>query len=519
MTDTMTDIREARPGTPDHLHDWISCYLGINVARTAVCPGHSAPFDMLAEQFFARPDLALWHGPRGGGKSFLSAVDTHLRSRFHPRYGTKILGGSLAQSKQIHAAIKKAVYRTRADEAAITALLKTEVHYRNESEVSILAASTTSVRGPHVPSLKLDEVDEIDEEVREDAMGISQDEDGSSYPATVLMTSTWHRVAGPMAALMAKADAGEFPKHSFCVFEVLERCPAERSGDWVGGDIAFERCPECPIRIHCHEGKEDAGGIPKAKRSGGHYGIDTLIQKTKGVSDRVFRSDYLCRGPRAAGVWFTDFDPTPGRNVREDAEYDTALPVHISIDSGVFTGAVFFQVGHRSGRRVVNIFADYLAEGLTAEVNARAILAVAGKHCQGRKDRVTTDSAGGARNPIGPTVIAEYERVGLVGSKRREIERWPAGPVADGLATIEALIRSADGSVSLFIHPRCKPLLNAFAAYARAKRGGQIQDYPEDPQHPHEDMIDPVRGGLRIEFPEGRKPEPNIPRVSARHSL
>ena len=48
-----------------------------------------------------------------------------------------------------------------ADGDTLQRLLATEAHYRNGSEISILAATHTSVRGPHVPSLKLDEVDEI----------------------------------------------------------------------------------------------------------------------------------------------------------------------------------------------------------------------------------------------------------------------------------------------------------------------------------------------------------------------
>ena len=36
-------------------------------------------------------------------------------------------------------------------------------------------------------------------------------------------------------------------------------------------------------------------------------------------------------------------------------------------------------------------------------------------------------------------------------------------------------------------------------------------DYAEDPQHPHEDLIDPLAGGLKLEFPEGRLPPPQLP--------
>jgi hypothetical protein len=93
----------------------------------------------------------------------------------------------------------------------------------------------------------------------------------------------------------------------------------------------------------CHSDRDrHPSGLPKAKRSSGHYTIDALIQKTAAVSERVFKSDYLCQGPQIKGAWFGQFDPE--QNVAGWAEFDPALPVHVSIDSGVWTGAVFFQV-------------------------------------------------------------------------------------------------------------------------------------------------------------------------------
>jgi hypothetical protein len=31
-------------------------------------------------------------------------------------------------------------------------------------------------------------------------------------------------------------------------------------------------------------------------------------------------------------------------------------------------------------------------------------------------------------------------------------------------------------------------------------------DYPKDPQHPFEELVDPLAGGLKLEFPQGREP-------------
>jgi hypothetical protein len=313
-----------------------------------------------------------------------------------------------------------------------------------------------------------------------------------------------------MAELMERGRAGAFPVDTYCVFEVLERCPEERSGPHL------EKCPECPLVRWCHADRDaHPSGLPKAKRSGGHYAIDSLIQKVKAVSARVFASDYLCLGPKAGGVWFTMFDEKV--HVTPAAEFHPHFPVHLSVDSGVYTGAVWFQVRPRfDGRGVrVTVFADYLSEGLSAEAAATQIRRQSEALCGVGWDRarVSTDPAGKARTAIGPTVRGEYLKAGLKG--RNDLESWPGGKKADGLQLVEALLKSADDTISLTIHPRCKRLVLALQCYARAKRGTQWMDYAEDPQHPHEDLIDPLCGGLKLEFPEGRAPAPNLTRVIA----
>jgi hypothetical protein len=513
MIVTPSQARDARPTTADALHDWVRAYTGVRIPRAAVCEGHAAPFDLFARQVLERPSLALWHGPRGSGKSFLSAIDTHLASRFNPHHGTRILGGSLSQSRQIYAALEEVVRDGRGclggDGQTLEALLKTSARYRNGSTIEMLAASPTSVRGPHVPSLKLDEVDEIEPEVRDAAMGMVMEKDGCK--ASVLMTSTWHRVGGPMAELIDRGRAGAFPVATYCVFEVLERCPVERSGP------KLEKCPECPLVRWCHADRDaHPSGLPKAKRSSGHYTIDSLVQKVKAVSARVFASDYLCQGPKAGGVWFTMFDEP--LHVTPTAEFHPHFPVHVSVDSGVYTGAVWFQLRPRSDNRGVRVtvFADYLSEGLSAEASATQICRQSESLCGiawNYRARVSTDPSGKARTAIGPTVRGEYLKAGLKG--RNDLESWPDGKKSDGLQLVEALLRSADDTVGLTIHPRCRHLIRALQCYARAKRGTQWMDYAQDPQHPHEDLIDPLAGALKLEFPEGRAPGPDLARVRA----
>jgi hypothetical protein len=285
-----------------------------------------------------------------------------------------------------------------------------------------------------------------------------------------------------MEELLERGRAGEFPTFHFCVFDVLERCPEERSG------LHLERCETCPLKPWCHDVPD--GTLPKAKRACGHYAIDSLIQKTRAVSRRIFEADYLCSGPKADGVWFPQFDVK--RHVRIEADYNPAQPAYLAVDPGVFTGAVLFQIWWLDGVPTVNVFADYLCEGKSARENADALRELARTTCNGRLGGAYCDPASGARNPIGPTVLAEYAAVGF------PLTPWDtANPsVSDGLERLEGLLCPADGVPRLLIHPRCKDLIRGFQAYRRAERQGQWQDFPADPQHPHEDVMDALRGGL-----------------------
>lgn len=508
---TIDDVRNCPPRDDDHLWFWVEQFTGIKIARDAVCRGHKAPFDAFSAGWFG--PTGDWRGPRyrqtltlgsrGSGKSFLAALLLHLDNRFRKQHKARILGGSKDQSRQIYEALKEHVLDGSGplggDGQSIAKLLDSAATYRNGSSVKILAASSTSVRGPHVQTLALDEVDEIEPDLRQSAMGMNMALHG--IPATVRMTSTWHRPQGPMSELIASATLepkpGEpdnrFPLFTYCAFEVLERCPDSRSGP------NLENCDDCQLKRWCHEDRFANPSLPpKAKISDGHYAIESLIQKVQTTSRRVFEADYLCKGPKADGIWFREFDRA--RHVQESAEYDPALPVYLAIDSGVFTGAVWFQVRDTRHGHFVSVFGEHLSEGLSAEVNALTILDLSARLCGGSVGTICTDPAGGSRNAVGPSVLAEYERAGL-----KRVQRWPIRPVADGLALVESFVMSADGKPGLAIHPRCRHLIDAMIGYIRAGKAPQWLDGPKDPQHPAEDMVDALRGGLCHRFPDGRR--------------
>lgn len=476
---------------------------GVGLSTQSVCQGHECTAEIFACMFIDRLPIMLVHGSRGSGKSFGAALCAHLDSIMRRNHATNILGGSLAQSSQIYNALKT-FDNNRPDISPFRSFAKTRAVYGNGSEIMMLAASETSVHGPHVPRLFMDEVDEIDNSIRESASGIPMEQNG--VKASTVLLSTWHRVAGPMAGLIKKASEGAFRMFTFCVFDVLERCPESRSGPKLEG------CESCLLKKFCHDDRHlRADGLPKAKRSNGHYKIDDLIAKVNLYSLRVFESDFLCTRPRSSGVWFTEFDERV--HVDEDAEYNPNYNFHVSIDPGVCTGTVWLQA-HEDylGDVEVNVFGDYYAEEKSAEDNANEIISrtydLTGQSLH--YAIVSIDPQSNQKTGIGPTMRGEYERVGCVGRGGR-LKFWPAGtshPKQDALSLVEALLQSASGRVRLKIHPRCRHLIDAFMSYVRATKDNQMMDYPLDPQHPAEDQIDALAGALKVEFPKGRTPKP-----------
>ena len=253
--------------------------------------------------------------------------------------------------------------------------------------------------------------------------------------------------------------------------------------------------------------------------------FDRIVTKYEGT--RLGQQELLAELLEVSeGAWFPSFDVA--RHVTDAAEYDPALPVHLAIDCGVsrHVAAVWFQV--RRGRLpvqrtpsgwiqsvspnepdTVTVFGDFHCEGLYSEAAARAIVAHGATlpGCGGRADRVRLDPAASARTGIGPTAYAEFERV--FGSKG--LAKWPLHGVLDGLDQLEVLLDQG----CLLLHPRCVHLKAAFQNYTRRRSaGGNWLDEPSQ-DHPHEDLMDALRGGIRDKWPEGRIEQPRLRTVPA----
>jgi hypothetical protein len=244
--------------------------------------------------------------------------------------------------------------------------------------------------------------------------------------------------------------------------------------------------------------------------------LDSIVRRFEGTA--IGESELLGRMVEHSDAqWFVRFNRA--RHVSQYAELNPQSPAYLAVDCGVsrWTGAILYQfvpIDREQFR--MHIVADYLSEGQLHGENAEALLTLVTRHLRGGPplDAVLLDPSSGVRTGAGPTAEAEYMQV-----FGRRVRRWPLRGVLDSLALVETLLGGETREPDLLVHPRCETTIAAFFGYERASRSGEYLDVPLDPNHPHEEMIDCIRGAASDKWPEGRRPAPQWHRVSARKLL
>jgi hypothetical protein len=427
-------LAASRPSTPAALHQFVKAAYNLAVPRRAVCPGHVAPMEYLVRAVLhPGRDLVVW-ASRGGAKTELGSVAAHLDSLFRPGCQTRILGGSLEQSQKMYAYLMKKWEDREKDLAGPPTARRTRL--ANGSVVEVLTQSARSVRGHRVHRLKCDELDEFSPEVWQAAQFVTQSgpgKDGALIPAQMEVFSTLHRAAGPMAALVDRIAAQSSPDRKacpepcrrvggtpeltlgarngvplllrWCLWEVIEPCPADRS------------CSRCPLWPDC-EGK--------ARGADGYFPIDDAIAQKARASREAWQAEMLCLRPRADGLVFAEF--SPARHVAP-AAYDAALPLYRAIDFGYANPFVCLWVQVKGDVRTVR--APRVSSGVQTSADDTRQLTLAARTAEtsartaGRAPLAEADLSGVQFRVIGEYVARERPIV----EHAREMARLDPGPV------------------------------------------------------------------------------------------
>ena len=339
-------LNEKGPQNDDELHEWMKYELGIDVPRVAVCEGHSAPFDFLADLYFERSDASLAVANRGGAKTFMVAVLHWLNARFKPGIESCTFGAIEAQSFRAYAHLKNWVFDEKGNRRPeIISSLMRETVFTNGSKIEVLGSTPEAVNGPHPQIAHADEIELMRDDTWQESrnMTISKKiKDGRLMNPQDIATSTRKGPSGRVQLLIdeiEKAIAEGFkPPRQLYIWCIKETASQQKNCQTA--------CPELSEEDRCNCDKIRKGewedGSPRLLRdvcNGDFYKSrgwqpysDIVKQFTE--NDRItFEVQQLCSKPEMrhhyVPTWRDDrhcvrnFEPDPANG-----------PIFLSVDWG-----------------------------------------------------------------------------------------------------------------------------------------------------------------------------------------
>jgi len=457
QTNEHDDIAGQCPQTDDELHAWLLDKLSIRVVRRALIDGHSAPFEYLCHAFFEDRmprDCIVWAN-RGGGKTFYAAIATMLDLIFKPGIEIRILGGSLEQSKRMHAHLRDLFSIDRFDELIEGKITDRRIRLTNSSTVELLAQSQTSVRGTRVQKLRCDEVELFDREVWEAAQLVTREkrcegaQSGIRVRGSIECLSTLHVPYGLMHELVSQSieDGGESRRvFRWGVVDVLDVC--EDDAHHCLGDESTNHQP-CPLAAEC-AGK--AKGRDRLHESPGHITIDDAIALKKRVGDETWNAEMLCLRPKRSDCVLPEFDP--GIHVVDALPSASANWTWIGgMDFGIRSPTVVL-FACVDGNGCVWVGSEYVKADVALDEHIKAIQSTL---CPPKW--LGVDPAGQQRGlQTGISDIQAMRSAGLTVHERRL-------RLHEGLGLIRARLKPATGPVRLYIHRSCEQLIESLEKY------------------------------------------------------
>lgn len=243
----MSIVLERGPKNEEELWYLTQALWGHKIPRTKVCPDHDAPFDAFVTAYFSREPQILIHGSRGlAGKSRTLSI-LGLTKAAILGSEVNIVGGSLAQSQNIHDTMRDAWESTHAPSYLIKDAGATRITLKNKAIIRPLTASQKSVRGPHPPTLLLDEIDEMDQEILDAALGQPMPQVnylGQNVKPQTTMSSTWQYPDKTFAEMYKRHQEDNLPIYTWCYRETSN--PVD---GWLDPDFIEEKKRQIPAEM------------------------------------------------------------------------------------------------------------------------------------------------------------------------------------------------------------------------------------------------------------------------------
>lgn len=277
----LANDRRKWPSRAD-LIPYIARHTGRIIPYRRICRGHSAPAEFIDHMMYEDEDvLAL--ACRSGSKTMQFGVASGMDA-YHKKLSSRVLGASGDQSSKVYDEFKQFM-ESGFEEAVVGEMLQKKTELTNNATVELLLASRTSVRGPHVPRLRMDEIDEMTRSIFNDAMSIPQSAEGQ--PSVVAEASTRHH---PFGIMSEEVETFHGTSMTWCVFEIMEACRSK------------SECRSCNLSKYCP-------GWKTMKDAVGYFTLlDAQKQRRRIKDDDVYESEALCWKPQSEGQIYLKLD-------------------------------------------------------------------------------------------------------------------------------------------------------------------------------------------------------------------
>ncbi|MGA2915781.1 MAG: hypothetical protein ABSE89_07115 [Sedimentisphaerales bacterium] len=382
----------------------------------------------------------------------MAAVATLLDCIFKPDCKVRILAGSELQAQRMFDYLLE--FLRKGFEGFLSEPVhKNKCSFLNGSDVEVLTQSAASVRGSHIQKLRCDEVELFDRQILEAAKFVTKST--NEIVGAIESLSTMHQPFGIMHELVGKASSCGTPIFKWCVWEVIENCPPDRS------------CSRCPLNNDCRG---------RARKASGYLKIDDVLAQMRRSSRAAFESEMLCLRPSLENVVFAEFEPDVHI---ASVDYNPALPLYRAIDFGFVNPFVCLWI-QIDGNGTVRVIDEYVQSRQTIDVHADEIK----NRIPFSEERIIAtfcDPAGAGVNDVtGTSPVFQLRKASV-------ILRYKRSSILEGIELIRRALRSGDGRSNFVISPRCGRLIEAMQCYHYPQEGAEelplkdgIYDHPID---------------------------------------
>jgi len=288
------------PSTDDQLWEFIDIAFGFKLPTKVVEPGHSSPFQFVADCFFERVKNALAFASRNGGKTQDVGILNMLDMLFKDGCEIASLGAVKNQAKKAYKYFQEftempwfkkfsANYEAKTGKVFLLKAIQEETEFGNRSRQEILVATEKGLRSPHPHKARIDEVDEIQWSVLQ--TGLSMSHSSKGIKGQNIFTSTRQHAHGSMQALLDKAGKdGSIKVYEWNIWEVVKKCERRCFDDPEHGN--------CPIYAYCQG---------KAHRCDGFYEIEDFVDKVCLIDKEKFETEWENKKPSRTKLVYPNF--------------------------------------------------------------------------------------------------------------------------------------------------------------------------------------------------------------------